>query len=240
MDGPRRSGPTPTDPAGGSRAWRPSLGYLAVALVIVAGGIGYGWMSSSSSTPAADETATQASVPVAASSPAPTATAATAASRSAAVAPARTAAAASGPAATQQVSRTRDPDGDQTPDLSDYVNKGERPTMAEVIDRLHRAGVHTGLGAFNPPGTRPPLVGLAVPEDFVLPEGYVRHYQATDDGQRIEPILMFAPDHAFLDAAHRPIAIPEDRVVPPELAPPGMPIRRIVVPAPADTGGPGR
>ena len=69
--------------------------------------------------------------------------------------------------------------------------------MAEVIDRLHQAGVYGGLGAFSPPGTRPPLVGLAVPEDFVLPEGYVRHYQATDDGQRIEPILMFSPDHQF-------------------------------------------
>ena len=132
----------------------------------------------------------------------------------------------------------RDPNGDQTPDLSDFVNPGEKPTMAEVIDRLHQAGVQTGLGAFNPPGTRPPLVGLAVPDDFVLPEGYVRHYQATDDGQRIEPILMFSPDHPFFDAAHRPIAIPKDRVVPPELAPPGMPIRRIVVPAPTELGRP--
>jgi hypothetical protein len=134
----------------------------------------------------------------------------------------------------------RDPNGDQTPDLSDYVNKDEKPTMAEVIDRLHQAGVHSGLGAFSPPGTRPPLVGLAVPEDFPLPEGYVRHYQATDDGQRIEPILMFAPDHQFFDAAHRPIAIPKDRVVPPELAPPGLPIRRIVIPAPSEPGRPGR
>ena len=111
--------------------------------------------------------------------------------------------------------------------------------MAEVIDRLHQAGVTSGLGAFSPPGTRPPLVGLAVPEDFVLPEGYVRHYQATDDGQRIEPILMFSPDHPFVDAADRPIAIPKDRVVPPELAPPGLPIRRIVIPAPTEPGRPG-
>jgi hypothetical protein len=143
-------------------------------------------------------------------------------------------------AATPTRRPTRDPDGDQTPDLSDYINPGERPTMAEVINRLHQAGVHTGLGAFSPPGTRPPLVGLAVPEDFELPEGYVRHYQATDDGQRIEPILMFSPDHQFLDAAQRPIAIPQDRVVPPELAPPGLPIRRIVIPAPVEPGRPGR
>ncbi|HJV63618.1 MAG TPA: hypothetical protein VJ743_21900, partial [Albitalea sp.] len=111
--------------------------------------------------------------------------------------------------------RQRDPNGDLTPDIADYINEGEKPSMAEVIDRLHQAGVYTGLGAFSPPGTRPPLVGLAVPEGFVLPEGYVRHYQATDDGQRIEPILMFSPDHVFLDAAGRPIAIPKDRVVPP-------------------------
>ena len=31
--------------------------------------------------------------------------------------------------------------------------------------------------------TRTPLVGLAVPPDFPLPEGYVRHHQVTDDGQ---------------------------------------------------------
>ena len=51
-------------------------------------------------------------------------------------------------------------------------------------------------------------------------------------------MLMFAPDRPVLDAAGRPIAIPENRVVPPELAPPGMPIRRIVIPAPIDAVGP--
>jgi hypothetical protein len=137
-----------------------------------------------------------------------------------------------------RIARARDPDGDQTPDLSDYVNPGEQPAMGQVIEGLHQAGIHTGLGAFSPPGTRPPLVGLVVPEDFVLPEGYVRHYQATDDGQRIEPILMFAPDRAFFDAAGNPVAIPQDRVVPPELAPAGLPIRRVAIPAPADTGRP--
>jgi hypothetical protein len=136
--------------------------------------------------------------------------------------------------------RIREPDSDPTPDLSDYLNPGEVPTMAEVIQRLHAAGVHSGLGAFPPPGTRPPLIGLAVPEDFELPEGYVRHYQATDDGQRIEPILMFSPDHRLVDAANRPVAIPADRVVPPELAPPGLPMRQIAIPPPAEPGRPGR
>jgi hypothetical protein len=134
------------------------------------------------------------------------------------------------------MSRVRDPNGDLTPDLSDYVNKGEKPTMAEVIDRLHQAGVTGGLARSRRPARGPPLIGLAVPEDFVLPEGYVRHYQATDDGQRIEPILMFSPDHAFVDAANRPIEVPKDRLVPPELAPPGLPLRRVVIPAPLEPG----
>lgn len=107
--------------------------------------------------------------------------------------------------------------------------------MNEVIERLHQAGIRTGLAAFNPPGTKPPLVGLAVPEGFALPDGYVRHYQATDDGQSIEPILMFAPGRQFYDAANNPITVPEDRVVPPELAPPGLPIRKVVIPTPTET-----
>nr|WP_155453113.1 hypothetical protein [Massilia eburnea] len=128
-------------------------------------------------------------------------------------------------------------DADPTRDLRSYVMRGEKPTMNEVIKRLHEQGVHTGLGAFNPPGTNPPLVGLAVPNDFALPPGYVRHHQVTDDGQTIEPILMFAPDFQLYDAASRPIDMPRDRVVPPELAPPGLPLRRIVIPPPIDTSG---
>jgi hypothetical protein len=130
--------------------------------------------------------------------------------------------------ATPRLVRSGDPD-----DLARYVTPGQPPpTMGEVIARLHDAGVHTGLGAFQPPGTSPPLVGLAVPEDFPLPPGYVRHYQATDDGQRIEPILMFSPDYEFFDAQGRPIAIPADRVVPPDLAPPGLALRAIALPPP--------
>lgn len=134
------------------------------------------------------------------------------------------------------IPRMREAGADPTPDITDYINPGEQPSMAEVISRLHAAGVRTGLGAFSPPGTRPPLVGLAVPEDFVLPPGYVRHHQFTDDGQRIEPILMFAPGHRLLDAAGQALPLPADRVVPPELAPPGLPVRRIVVPAPLQPG----
>jgi hypothetical protein len=226
MDGPRRSGPAPPD-----QGWRPSGVWLAVALCIVAGGLAYWGMGARADH---EERVVLASAASSARSAAPTAVAA-----SGPASASRTVAAnAPVPPAKPRIPRTRDPDGDPTPDIADYINEGEVPTMAEVITRLHQAGVHTGLGAFQPPGTRPPLVGLAVPEGFELPPGYVRHYQATDDGQRIEPILMFSPDHPPLDATGRPIAIPADRVVPPELAPPGMPLRRIVVPAPADAAKP--
>ncbi|WP_256081482.1 hypothetical protein [Massilia sp. YIM B04103] len=141
--------------------------------------------------------------------------------------------------AQKPVPRAPEGDADPTPDLASYVARGEKPSMAEVIERLHARGVHTGLGAFSPPGTRPPLIGLAVPEDFELPKGYVRHHQATDDGQRIEAVLMFAPDFQLLNAAGQPVTMPKDRVVPPELAPPGLPIRRIVIPPPVDPARPG-
>ena len=124
-------------------------------------------------------------------------------------------------------------------DLAAYIRPGEEaPTMNEVIARLHAAGVREGLGAFNPPGTSPPLVGIAVPENYPLPEGYVRHYQATDDGQRIEAILMFSPDYTFRDANGRVIQVPDNRVVPPQYAPPGLDIRYITIPPPLHSGRP--
>jgi hypothetical protein len=45
---------------------------------------------------------------------------------------------------------------------------------------------------------------------------------------------MYAPDRQFFDAAKQPIDIPKNRVVPPENAPPGLPIRRIVIPEPIE------
>ena len=41
----------------------------------------------------------------------------------------------------------------------------------------------SGIALFPPLGTDPLKRGILVPEDFELPEGYVRHYQATDDGE---------------------------------------------------------
>ena len=218
----------------GRPAWGPSPWRLAAALAVAALVVWWAWPASPDAPAPPPPVAAQAArvplvLPAAphASAPAPAAApAAQVAQATALPAP--------------RIPRLRDPDGDQTPDLADYVNEGERPTMADVINRLHQAGVRTGLGAFSPPGTRPPLFGLAVPDDFALPAGYVRHYQATDDGQRIEPILMFAPDAKILDAAGQPVVLPKDRVVPPELAPAGLPLRRIEVPAPTDPAAPGR
>lgn len=219
---------------------RPSLGLLAVALGVVLGALAWWWTADSPTALVAGD-AVSAAAPV--TPPPPVTGEAAAGGPVVVVSAASPASPAVAPATAsnepQRIARNRDPDGDQTPDLSDYVNPGEQPSMAQVITRLNQAGVHTGLGAFSPPGTKPPLVGLAVPEDFVLPDGYVRHHQATDDGQRIEAVLMFAPDRQFLDAAGQPIAVPKDRVVPPQFAPPGLPIRRITIPPPSEPGRPG-
>jgi hypothetical protein len=88
----------------------------------------------------------------------------------------------------------------------------------------------SGIAVFPPPGTDPVKRGILVPEDFALPEGYVRHYQSTDDGQGLPAILMFHPDYQWLDENGDAIALPEDLVVPPELAPPGLPIVTLELP----------
>jgi hypothetical protein len=88
----------------------------------------------------------------------------------------------------------------------------------------------SGIGLFPPPGTDPPKSGIIVPDDYELPPGYVRHYQATDDGQRLQPILMFHPDFQPVDDRGRPVKLPKDRVVPPSMAPPGLPIEKLPVP----------
>lgn len=120
-------------------------------------------------------------------------------------------------------------------DIATYVSPTDpEPTAAELIKALRDSGERGGIAAFNPPGTSPPLKGLAVPEDFVLPPGFVRHHQVTDAGEPIEAILMYSPDYVFRDAAGNAIPIPENRVVPPEMAPPGLPIREIEIPPPPE------
>ncbi|KQV82222.1 hypothetical protein ASD15_09180 [Massilia sp. Root351] len=205
---------------------RPRSGYLAAALMLAVGGISLAfflWLWSGDGQE--DGAAALAAAVAPAPSPVPGAQPAPGA-----------------PPAQAQKPDPRLPEGDadRSRDLKSYVVRGEHPSMGEVIKRLHERGVHTGLGAFPPPGTSPPLVGLAVPENFALPPGYVRHHQATDDGQRIEAILMFAPDFQLYDAAGQPVTMPKDRVVPPELAPPGLPLRRVAIPPPSNPAVMGR
>jgi hypothetical protein len=114
----------------------------------------------------------------------------------------------------------------------------EQAPAAEDAEGESAPTVPSGVGLFPPPGTDPIKVGIVVPEEFDLPEGFLRHYQATDDGQELEPILLFHPDYELLDDAGQPIPLPESRVVPPELAPPGLPIRMLEVPPPREQTGP--
>jgi hypothetical protein len=101
---------------------------------------------------------------------------------------------------------------------------------ADLILELRARGEQGGIAAFGVPGTDPPRPGIIVPEDFPLPEGYVRHYQTTDDGEQLPPILMFHPDFEFVDGQGDPVALPADGVVPPVLAPSGLAIQMLEVP----------
>ncbi|MGD0948897.1 MAG: hypothetical protein ABSA52_15910 [Candidatus Binatia bacterium] len=93
----------------------------------------------------------------------------------------------------------------------------------------------TGIALFPLPGTKPILRGFVVPDGFEVPEGYVKHYQTTDHGQQLAPILMFHPDYQLVDENGQPIPMPKDRVVPRELLPPGMSDQILEVPpAPSD------
>jgi hypothetical protein len=94
-------------------------------------------------------------------------------------------------------------------------------------DAAASAGAPSGIALFPPPGTKPILKGIIVPEGTILPPGYVRHYQTTDDGRQLPPILMFHPDYQPVDDRGEPIALPEDRVVPPDMAPPGLEIQTL-------------
>ena len=93
----------------------------------------------------------------------------------------------------------------------------------------------TGTQLYRP-GTKPLKRGIVVPEDFELPPGYVRHYQSSDDGERLKAILMFHPDYEPKDESGQPIPLPENRVVPAEMAPPGLPIQMLELPEGSESG----
>jgi hypothetical protein len=82
------------------------------------------------------------------------------------------------------------------------VSPGDpEPTAAELIKALRDSGERGGIAAFNPPGTSPPLVGIAVPEDFPLP----RRLCAPPPGHRRRPADRGDPD---VRAGLRAAAIP--------------------------------
>jgi len=95
----------------------------------------------------------------------------------------------------------------------------------EYIAALRAAGETGGIAAFNPPGTDPIRSGIIVPDDYELPPGYARRHQTLDDGTDVPPILAFSPGYEFLDENGNPIPIPDDMIVPPDMAPPDLPVR---------------
>jgi len=102
---------------------------------------------------------------------------------------------------------------------------------ADAIQVLRDEGVTGGIAAFGLPGTDPPKPGVIVPDDFELPEGFVRHFQTTDDGEQLPAILTVHPDYDLVDHTGRIVPRPPDGIVPPELAPAGLPIEILEVPA---------
>jgi hypothetical protein len=112
----------------------------------------------------------------------------------------------------------------------DAAENPEPPEYEDPLFGVDQSGEPSGLALFPPLGTDPLRAGVIVPEDFELPEGYVRHYQVTDDGGSLPAVLMLHPDYQLVDESGQRIAVPESRVLPPELAPPGMPIRMLELP----------
>lgn len=110
--------------------------------------------------------------------------------------------------------------------------KENEPDVAagDYIAALRESGETAGFAAFPPPGSRPPRAGVVVPPEYDLPEGFARHYQTTDDGRRLDPILVVAPGYEIVDDAGEPVDLTDDRVVPPEYAPSDLPVRMLEVP----------
>ena len=103
------------------------------------------------------------------------------------------------------------------------------PQEESVAQEAAPSGPAEGINLYRP-GTSPLKQGIIVPENFELPPGFVRHYQSTDNGEGIKPILMFHPDYKPVDSKGTPVELPSNRVVPPELAPQGMPIEILELP----------
>lgn len=124
------------------------------------------------------------------------------------------------------------PGGPEPDDEEEVESERGAEAAGDGVEGAPAEAAASGRGPLGMPahGSKKIKVGLVVPEDFELPAGYVRHYQTTDKGQMLPAILMFHPDFTPVDAQGRPVAVPEDRVVPPDLAPPGMPQSWLDVP----------
>ena len=116
----------------------------------------------------------------------------------------------------------RDPELGESMRQRRQERQEKRLEKSEPRFTFNAPGEQAGIAAFPPAGTKPIKHGIVVPDDVELPEGYIRHYQTTDDGRPLPPILMFHPDFAGVDENGNPVVVPEDRIVPPELAPPGL------------------
>lgn len=118
---------------------------------------------------------------------------------------------------------------DEPSDDDDPAAEGEEGALPAGGAPREKTGIH----AFPAPGTKRIKQGLVVPDDFELPPGYMRHYQATDKGRMLEPILLYHPDYELVDESGKVIPLPPDRVVPPDMAPEGLPLATLEVPSDA-------
>ena len=107
---------------------------------------------------------------------------------------------------------------------------------ADYIAALRSTGERGGVAAFPAPATRPARAGVVVPPDYVLPEGFARHFQSTDAGRQLEPILVVSPGYEIVDESGDVVALADDRIVPPEYAPPDLPLRMLELPSESPTG----
>jgi hypothetical protein len=118
--------------------------------------------------------------------------------------------------------------GETPPEPEPVPDPAEEAAAPYVPQRVPYEGP-TGMELFPPLGTKPVRIGVVVPDDFELPEGFVRHHQFTDEGEPLPAILMVHPDYELRDESGRPV-VTKGGVVPPEYAPEGLPIQLLELP----------
>ena len=138
-----------------------------------------------------------------------------------------------GPApALHQISRLRDPNVDQTPDISDYVNAGENRRFR--VDRPPASGRVQAPSALFTARHRPPLVRLPCPRTSAA--AATSHHQATATAAQ-RSILMFSPYHQLFDSPRASDAMPKTAWCRRSFSA-RLPIRLITIPARRNRGDP--